>query len=277
MKVENAPSVTLTELTPQEAEAVLELWAKRQAEGELRTRLSVQDLAEAMSLPISEVERMVDAVRRKQFTPPVDAVPLKKAKPVNSFLIAVASFVWIGLLVGASAWFYRAGQRVQRYEVPMAEPMVAPPPPILGEAFAMPPSSGNLAKSLPEGLSLEFKGYTLLGESQQTTEWNIREAFRQVIAQVAAPAGATPNVVYSDVAIINALQESDSERVENQIRFEAMTLKTGGRSMTKMIPVAMVNEPNLLRLVEEEQSNRLTILANWAANVKIAPAPAQTR
>lgn len=276
MKVENAPSVAVAELTPQEAEAVLELWAKRQAEGELRTRLNVQDLAEAMSLPISEVEKMVDAVRRKQFVPPVSTGPLKKAKPVNAFLIAVAALVWIGLLVGASAWFYRAGQLAQGRSTRVIQLPSAPLPPMAADTLAA-ASSNSLANSLPEGLSMEFKGYTLQGESPQTTEWSIREAFRRVIDQVAAPASATPNVVYNDVAIINALQENDAEKVESQIRFEPLTLQAGGRSMTKMVPIAMVNEPNLLRLVEEEQSKRLTILANWAANVKIEHAPAQAR
>ena len=101
------------ELTPQEAEAVLELWARKQAEGELRSRLNVQDLAEATGLSQNEIEKLVATVRASKSTPPAQSpihAPVKRAKPVNYFLISVAVIVWVGILFSVAVIAPRGGR-----------------------------------------------------------------------------------------------------------------------------------------------------------------------
>ncbi|MBC8064430.1 MAG: hypothetical protein H7Y17_06350 [Chlorobia bacterium] len=89
------------------------------------------------------------------------------------------------------------------------------------------------------------------------------------------PAGwAGTDFVYSDVAIINALQENNASKINGHIRFEKLSLSAYGQTMSLVIPIATVNEPRLGQLVQDEQMSRLKVLANWVFNTQNAPAPA---
>lgn len=273
----NAPANTL-DLSPQEAEAVLELWAKKQAEGELRSRLNVQDLAEAMSLPVEEVEKMVDSVRQKASSPTVTP-PIKKARPINSLLIALAVVVWFTILAGACYFAFEAGTDKGRQIAGI--PAVAPPAFMDAPAMAYdttPMPEGTMmavdtpVHGIPRSVTVEMKGYKVFGEQKQNAnQGQILDSLRQILNEVAPPSSAKPDVVFGDVATINALQENSPAKVDGQIQFEAMTVQGNGTGMTLMIPIAKVSNPDLVRLVEEEQTTRLKILANWVYNQRGNP------
>lgn len=274
-------SATTIDLSPQEAEAVLELWAKKQAEGELRSRLNVQDLAEAMSLPVSEVEKMVDTVRQKASSPTVTP-PIKKAKPINSLLISIAMIVWFTILAGACYLAFEAGMDKGRQMVGM--PAMAPPAfneipmgvAVAADTVPMPHDTAIATDTpvhgIPRSVTVEIKGYKVFGEQRQNAnQGQILESLRQILIEVAPPSSAKPDVVFGDVATMNALQENNAAKVNGQIQFEAMTVQGNGTGMTLMIPVAKVSNPDLIRLVEEEQTTRLKILANWVYNQRGNP------
>lgn len=273
----NAPAQTL-DLSPQEAEAVLELWAKKQAEGELRSRLNVQDLAEAMSLPVEEVEKMVDSVRQKASSPTVTP-PIKKARPINSLLIALAVVVWFTILAGACYFAFEAGTDKGRQMSGM--PAMAPPASMDAPALAYdttPTPEGAMIAAdtpvhgIPRSVTVEIKGYKVYGEQRQNaSQGQILDSLKQILNEVAPPSSAKPDVVFGDVATMNALQENSPAKVDGQIQFEAMTVQGNGTGMTLMIPVAKVSDPDLIRLVEEEQTTRLKILANWVYNQRGNP------
>lgn len=274
-------SATTIDLSPQEAEAVLELWAKKQAEGELRSRLNVQDLAEAMSLPVEEVEKMVDTVRQKASSPTVTP-PVKRAKPINSLLISLAVIVWFTILAGACYFAFEAGTdkgRQMAGQAAMAPPalndypaeiaVATGPPPMPEATFA---AAETPVHGIPRSVSVEIKGYKVYGEQRQNaSEREILGSLKQILEEVAPPSTAKPEVVYGDVATMNALQENNPAKVDGQIQFEAMTVQGKGTGMTLMIPIAKVTNPDLVRLVEEEQTTRLKILANWVYNQRGNP------
>lgn len=267
-------SATTIDLSPQEAEAVLELWAKKQAEGELRSRLNVQDLAEAMSLPVEEVEKMVDSVRQKA-TSPTATPPTKRAKPINSLLISLAVIVWFTILAGACYLAFEAGTDKGRQMAgfpAMAPPAITDFPAEIAVAADTSPMGTATAvetpvHQIPQSVSLEFKGYKVYGEQRtNASESAIFHALQQIVAEVAPGSSAKPDVVYGDVAVIDALQSHDASKINGQIQFETLTLKGNGTSLSQRIPIPKVDEASLVRLVLEEQRVRLKILANWAFN-----------
>lgn len=269
----NASATTL-DLSPQEAEAVLELWAKKQAEGELRSRLNVQDLAEAMSLPVEEVEMMVESVRQKASSPTVTP-HIKRAKPINSLLISLAVIVWFSILVGACYFAFEAGTDKGRQMAgfpAMAPPAITDFPAEIAVAsdttsMGTTTAAETPVHQIPQSVSLEFKGYKVYGEQRTNANENaILKALQQIVYEVSPSSTAKPDVVYGDIAVIDALQSNDAAKIDGQIQFETMTLKGNGVSMSQKIPIVKVVDSNLVRLVTEEQRVRLKILANWAFN-----------
>lgn len=271
----NATTSPTIELSPQEAEAVLELWARKQAEGELRSRLNVQDLAEAMSLPVSEVEKMVATVRQKAASPQTVS-SIKKAKPVNRPLIALAIVVWFCILGGACFFAYEAGLNKGQptYGLP------APPPPAEVVDIAVAPSADTMAiptaassgfetpvHSIPRSVSLEFKGYKVYGEQKtNTSEQAILSALHQIVDEIAPSSSAEQDVKYGDLSIVEALQTNDGSKIGGQIQFETFIVRGDRNAMSQQIPIAKVADESLVRLVTQEQRTRLKILANWAYN-----------
>jgi len=267
-------------LTPQEAEAVLELWARRQAEGELRSRLNVQDLAEATGLSPTEVEQMVATIRAgRQSQTPIQ--PQKRAKPVNYLLIGVAVVVWLAILAWVGLGAYHSGRSSAFDQMPPIMPgvAVAPPPDIVIEGVPVPPAlaDANAAELLPLKSTVEFQGYKVQGAAdaiRQLSESEILSALTMVTSSLereeALPIGPEQN----SIAIINALQANDSSLVAGEIRFEKMVVSRFGQSKELLIPFGTVGNTSILEAVQRERAKRLLILANWLTNVdRNAPTP----
>lgn len=262
-------------LTPQEAEAVLELWARRQAEGELRSRLNVQDLAEATGLSPGEVEQMVATIRAGRQSQ--GATPLqKRAKPVNYFLIATAVVVWMAILawVGLGAYHYGRNSAFRQVR-PMAMAgiaPVAPPPNIVIEGMPVPSvvADTNAAELLPLKSTVEFQGYRVQGAAdtiRQLSESEILSALTIVTNNLESEAALPIGPEQNSIAIINALQANDASLVAGEIRFEKMVVSRFGKSKELFIPFATVGNDTILEAVQRERSKRLLILANWLMNV----------
>jgi hypothetical protein len=205
-----------TELTPQEAEAVLELWARKQAEGELRSRLNVQDLAEATGLDQAEIERLVATVRAGKISPPVHG-NVKKPKPVNAFLIACAVVVWFGILfvVGMSA--YQEGRHSAR-SIPIAPPPLALPGLIeipADSTLAVPSPTGDsieeVGSRLPKGMRVQAGGSIIEGQNAGTNFSLIKSGLKSFVeSMMPSPTGSAIELNRSQVeSYLNASQGSN--------------------------------------------------------------------
>ena len=252
-------------MTPQEAEAVLEIWAKRQAEGELRTRLNVAELAEAMNLPVADVERMLAQVRNA----PVHTPPMKKARPVNSLLIALAIFIWFGILFSVGYIAYQRGRA--DFEPALATPM--PPPmefPVFETVAGAAPSpapvaawDGDYLSEIPSGFRVQFKGFDATGTASEPLGIEqIRRAFQTILRQIGAPPSSSPQSNLTDLQLINAIADNDAKATGGIIKFESFVVNHGNRVFSEVIPVAMTGDSRVTTLVSEEQQKRLLALAS---------------
>lgn len=274
-------------LTQQEAEAVIELWAKKQADTEtLRSRLTVEDMAEAMSLPPSEVEQMLRAVRLQKVVPP-ESVPMKKVRPVNAFLIAIASAVWIVILVGACFAAYEAGQGDGvRRTAQMWPPAAAPAPvifdtppaptPTLEYAGVNPPAEAvfeisQLGNYFMRGVNVQFGTAGVKGQASSQNPPMMTSGPLQALVNLTSP---TPSITtdseLSNLEIVQALRAAKSAR-DGSFEFRPMTIQlpTGG-TVSEAIPISNTKNQRVLTLVNEEQLTRLKILASKAAQ-KLLP------
>jgi hypothetical protein len=269
-------------LTQQEAEAIIDLWAKKQAETEtLRSRLTVEDMAEAMSVPPREVEQMLAAVRLQKLAPPEPVVvPVKRVRPVNSLLIALASAVWIVILIGACYAAYQAGRDSNRF----------PPPPVLLET-PLPPSgvvldsrpaiaSDTIAPPAVEqsagfefrelgpmfsaNLSLTFDGVTIQGlrDPNQHVPLSSMSLERTVAAINTIPLVNIDSSL-TDIQVVRLLRSAKNP-ADGSFEFKVLKLESGGKTVSEMIPVALSQNQRISRLVADEQARRLKILANKA-------------
>lgn len=274
-------------MSPKEAEAVFELWAKRQSEGEnLRQRMSVQDMAEAMSIPPNEVEQMLNYVRSAHIAPPEPA-KLKKARPVNSFLISIVAVTWFVILIGCCFLFYSIGHKnglranLFAPPVPIAEmPVTAADLPFASAGTAeMDFAPANMTEQIPNGVNVEFNNYRVTGENPSglLSEDDVKTALSSIIQKVASPSSVTEKTNLTEVEIVKAIQESNVKKLSGLVRFEVMTITHGNSSFQQTIPVAQVNDPKIVRLVGEEQSKLLRILANNAIRLRksVTPQPAR--
>jgi hypothetical protein len=238
------------ELTPQEAEAVLELWARKQAEGELRSRLNVQDLAEATGLSQAEIEKLVATVRASKASPPAQSQvqpPLKKAKPVNYFLIATAVVVWVAILFSVAVIAYGQGENKGRRMaeafappalsgIPMPEAVAEIPIPSDGVIVEAPGTTFPNSSRLPRGMRLQANGQILEGSSTSAlSPSTIRDAITSFV-QSAAPA-ASSEVVELDAKQVELMLQPNGPAGSNAVQFVKLTgAGRDGKPFEAMLP-----------------------------------------
>jgi hypothetical protein len=263
-------------VTAEEAEAIFELWAKRQADTEaLRSRLTVQDMAEAMSIPPSDVERMLISVRAGRAQPQIQG-PATKVRPINSFLISMAAVAWIAILLLACFIAYRSGWRNRGYEQPPAPflntplPDVALPPQEVPSAipFVTPETDlVDLGRLFSTNLTIEFDKASIEGQGVPGQQGPLRtDVLLQVVDAISpAPSVDIPTQL-TGAQLVKALRNGQAQPVEDIIQFKELVLRTnnGGAPLKEMIPVALTQNAEIAQLVREEQLRRLKILANTA-------------
>lgn len=272
----NLQESTDTILTPQETEAVLELWAKKQAEGEaLKARVSVRDLAEAMSLPPGEVEKLLIHVRA-DFTTPMPSVA-KQVRPVNKALIGIAALTWVVVLVTACFFSFRMGYErraslTEQPGMPYLDAPIALAPPAMelleGEPATFTPTPyQDLSSILQKGTEIQFKGYRAAGKANnEHSEEDIFFGVSNLVARVASPSRVSGDQTLSGQEIVDALESNDPAKTKGQIKFETLTVTGPAGHYEAKIPVPLVSDQNVVRLVGEEQIRRLRIAANQAKN-----------
>ena len=273
-------------ISSREAEAVLELWAKRQAEGELRARLSVQDLAETMNLPLEDVQRMVDSVRASKSQAVLDPPTVKQARPVNKFLIGLAVVVWLAILSGVGFFAYESGFTAarRRFSPDMFAPM--PPPVVPSTSIAGTPAPAavlgttqNVAESIPKGISVSFGGFQISGEASKSAYWaSPQNAISRIVEDVAqAPPGVT-GTTKPDIALINGIQQDNPDMLDGLVKFETMTVSSLRDKFELKIPIPLTSDERILRFVLPEQEKRIKILSSqaremWKRESTVFPRP----
>lgn len=266
-------------MSPQETEAVLELWAKRQRETEaLRSRATVGDLAEAMSIPQAEVAALLNEIRRD----PNRSEEMRQKRNRNRAWIAVGvvgSIIWLVCVIGFVGYFFAkkggAGASVITAP-PTAEVAMNTAPAFVSEggaATAAAPApmemakaggSNDFAQQLPKGVTVNLTGYSVEGTASFTglSEDSLHETLQQIVYHVAKPLSTSSGEQLNESLILQAFLDSSDANVKNLLRFEDFKVFGPGGNITTKLPIALVSDTTLQRLVGEEQSRRLTILAN---------------
>lgn len=265
-------------LTQQEAEAVIELWAKKQAETEaLRSRLTVQDMAEAMSIPPGEVEQMLTAVRLQQSAPPTLKVD-PKVRPVNKLLIGIAGVAWLLLLIAACFTAYGAGRKSAFVDTP--PPAFAPPAPetTVDVSTMSPPAAESTGLEISQMGSLFERNVTVtFGDaivkgkvSRQGRPIMTSRPLLDLVHTASPIPSANDDSEMSNLTIVQTLRASQNPP-DGSFEFRTMVIQLpNGEKISSTIPVSNTQNPRVVTLVYEEQLSRLKILASKVEQ-KLAP------
>lgn len=249
-------------MSPAEAQSVIELWAQRQRQDESKKAMpSVTDLSEVLSLPPEEVVKLLAQVRA---TPPT----MTTARPavdrrVLIPIIMISVVLWLAT-ISAFVWWssISSSAPAARFE----EPVMGNGPPAIAGAE-------SLGADLPAGLTLEFRGYTVIGSSSRTIpadelEGALLPILETVLNQMTPLQGSGANVTPSDLeSITTALGKNSNSGVESYLEFHAFRTSVGGQDQVLMLPVALTSNDTIVKMVQAEQMRRLRVLANGAANL----------
>lgn len=255
-------------LSPEEAQAVMQLWAQRRQEADAFAQApKVADLAEAMNISPAEVEAMLRQVR---MNPPSTPVVPKKIKKSTYFAAAIGIVAfWAVVLVGIYQFGYNNARReAMFFEMGPGMPATAFAPEV--SPVAVMPSTNN---NLPTGLSIEFRGYRVDGAETTVAPPEVVEA--QAAARITqlvfeqTPAPASNIIPDSDTVrdTVNALQLDRKEGVAGIFRFEPMTVSGGGKSETVNIPIPLTDRHEVTDIIRSEIDRRIRIAANKAARL----------
>lgn len=253
-------------VTVDEASAISELWARRQKETEgLYSGLSIQEIADSMGIPPSEVEIMLRLVRN---TPEAETTKQleRKKKRRRRLLITAAVMFWLAILAGAFTATYALGQRNGGGYAYYPDSYA-----YSGEGYQLTMDNGSISQSqdiedyLPEKLSVEFQGYVVDGTSKSSSlkEANLEYGLNQVIEKVLP---TTNSYGYGSASpdLLKALKTGDLGQFSNSIRFEEIVAKVGGREIRGKLPVNIGGDRSLQSDINKDVRRRLRIFANQA-------------
>lgn len=253
-------------VTVDEAAAISELWARRQKEAEgLYSGLSIQEIADTMGIPPSEVEILLRLVRN---APDAEsqAKQERTKKRRRRILITGAVVFWLAILAGAFSATYALGQRNNRgYYYPDAYLSY------LGEGYQLTMDNGSISQSqdledyLPEKLSVEFQGYTIDGASKSTglKEINLEYGLNEVIQRVLPRFSNYPSS-FTNPDLQKALQSGELGQYSNSIRFDEIIAKVNGKEIRAKLPVNIGSDRSLQPGINADVRRRLRIFANQA-------------
>ncbi|OJU61984.1 MAG: hypothetical protein BGO01_08925 [Armatimonadetes bacterium 55-13] len=257
-------------LTPQETEAVLELWAKRQSETDaLRTRMTIDELAEAISVPPEEIEAMVREVRANPSLPPMNPNEVKIRRR-NRWLMGAAVVFWVVFLASAIPIAYEMG-RGQTPRISTSSPFFRPRPPEMQVAKAAnSPSSMQatmvsspvLGQAFPQGITASFRGYQVDGQGKNLSEDRIKEGLNNILRRMSSRTGLAGSTSYPEEAILAALQSEDPKSAPLAIAFEEFKVVGKNGSYAVKMPIALQSDPRVVDAVTGEQTRKLEVLAN---------------
>lgn len=252
-------------VTVDEAAAISELWARRQKEAEgLYSGLSIQEIADTMGIPPSEVEILLRLVRN---TPDAETQVKQERtkKRRRRILITAAVVFWLAILAGAFSATYALGERNSRsYYYPDNFYNS-------GDGYQLTMDNGAINQSqdiedyLPEKLSIEFQGYTVDGASKSTNlkEANLEYGFNEVIQRV-LPRQNGYGYSYTNPDLQKALQTGELGQYSNSIRFDEIVAKVNGKEIRAKLPVNIGSDRSLQPGINADVRRRLRIFANQA-------------
>lgn len=256
-------------MSPQEAEAVIELWAKRQQDLETEQSMpKVQDLAEAISVPPQEVEGLLREVRLRMSQRSPRRLPARRRVFLFVLLAVSVCAFWIAAMAGFYNYAYHNGAEAVRWQVePALMDATAPGPP-------MPIAVDVAPTEVPSGLTATFRKYSLVGTGtrnmpRELVESQLFEALNGILHKMAQPLPVDQDISPSEGLsnIIEALQADGGKNTERYIIFEPFEVSAGDKKLTQMIPLALTSNSDIVRLVEAEQQRRIRVLANAGSNL----------
>lgn len=252
-------------VTVDEAAAISELWARRQKEAEgLYSGLSIQEIADTMGIPPSEVEILLRLVRNAPDAE-VQTKQERTKKRRRRILITAAVVFWLAILAGAFSATYALGQRNNRnYYYPDNYYYS-------GDGYQLTMDNGSISQSqdiedyLPEKLSIEFQGYTVDGASTSTSlkEANLEYGFNEVIQRL-LPRQNSYGYSNTNPDLQKALQTGELGQYSNSIRFDEMIAKVNGKEIRAKLPVNIGSDRSLQPGINNDVRRRLRIFANQA-------------
>lgn len=242
-------------ITTEEAQAVFELWARRKQELEaLRQLPTSADLAEAMGVTTTEVEALLDEVRRSRVVTPPPVLPHRRRRKGLIIAVAVAG----GFVLAMGMGFMMGEESARNRWRPMFPS---------GYAQAQ-------MQRLPEGLRAEYRGYTLIGEEKghwdvASLETNLLRSLESVVERMTPrPLNGRSSPPVDEASLIRALRGNEApNELSNVLAFEPITVSLGEKSMKVFIPIALSSDYQLTSLVEAERARRLQVAANQAARL----------
>lgn len=252
-------------VTPEEAAAISELWAKRREEAEtLGQRYSVAEIAEVMSIPPAEVEVMLRLIRSNPNTESGSKLEKKRRKR-RRWLITGAVAFWLATLAIAFSAVYNWGQsRSYAPYYPQRQFLYDGSGSLLRNAQGVVSTGRTLDRYLPTGFSAEFQGYAVDGEGDisHLTEANLEYGLTSLIAKMTSDQPGYGGGYYTSPELAEALRSGKLGEFEGRIKFEEIVVKTKGRQLKASIPVDLSNNHEYMTTVDAEVTRRLRILAN---------------
>lgn len=301
----DAKTASKMKMTPEEAQAVIEMWAVHQRLADPgRDMPSVQDLSEGLTIAPSEVRNYLNQVRamRKRGV----RTPRPKSADVRLAMMAAGGFL---VVVACVASFVNFNKRRQYYPPPYASyapayemtTTVAPAPSrgINGMSQTT-VRSGSVSARLASmtahtaraGFSIDRTIY--LANGSQGATYSVDDfvnALQRVSGGAMADHSVLPSRRLTNSEIAQALQSAPStdlipvafENSEaqipppgvggNWIQWKSLQIGYGGKVTRANIPFARVSDPALVAQVEREQSRIIGELAEAGKRLQGSPTP----
>ncbi len=251
------------QVTPAEAEAILALWARRQQEADRSPNASVQDIAEALSLPADQVRRMLMDVRSaaaEAVAIPAATVPQRKGMGKRRVRVLIGLVAIVVLFPFIMDMVARRG--LGRFS---AQPY------LVSSRF----SPGYESKP-PVGYTVSFDNYKRIGDAEvyakSEIEPRLMSSMESIVSEVGEPFNAVRqphtrtagvDVDYHAIALRLARNQEIGEAWGY---YKTLKASINGRSESAQLPFPVVNDPMLEEMLRQERTRRIKILANQIAN-----------
>lgn len=271
----------------EEANEITRIWAERQKEAaKAMEQPTVQDVAEALNVPPSEVHMMLRTVRQKQAVYPVaDVVPAeRRARKVLLFgAIGIAMFFTIGM-VGMILTSIGEESRIARDAVASNSTAPIPSSSTLNtRADGLAPASGAVATSGPNFSRWPFlfqlgdntyQGQATMNLSNMGSQVQQEELLtldlRSFIHRFNPPESFPNNEMENQIVLMEKLSAKQSDPL---FEFQKISLAVDGRVVSEMVPIARTRNSETLEVIENEQERVLRSLANRAIELVPDRAP----
>lgn len=272
------PQAPDNKMSVQEAEAVFALWNQiQEQQGPYSSRPTVRDMAEALSIPESEVAILLQKVRSQ--APPVVAPQQVKRKGLPPIAIAAMAVAGIAIISGSVFAGMLLGSEMSR--TAPGFPTVAPMPPMAADTVApasMETPATAIRNTIPTDTTISIGDYVLEGRNEVMIEPDIlEERIADGLLQILPLIHPMPDVSYSvSDSELEAVRDgiANQKPVKGLLAFEEIVVKTKKESFTTKIPISLVDNDSINETVMAAQRRAVRLAANHASiskNSLLAP------